>query len=447
MSGPHELAASARASGEISRCRASASRQLFGCEIHRRRGTELGGSGMSTVAKFPEKIYAAATYDVQKIRKDFPILHQMVHGKPLVYLDNAATTQKPLAVIEAIENYYRRDNSNIHRGVHTLSERATEAYEKVRGAAQKFLNAANHKEIIFVRGTTEAINLVAQTYGRKNVGSGDEVLITAMEHHSNIVPWQLLCDEKGARLRVAPINDRGELLLEEFEKLLGPKTKMVGVGHLSNALGTINPVREIVRMAHARNVPVLVDGAQAAAHMRVDVQALDCDFYAVSGHKMYGPTGIGILYGKTRLLEAMPPYQGGGDMIASVTFEKTVYNRLPYKFEAGTPNIADTIGLGAAFEYLSGLGLEQIEQHEADLLAYATKFVEEIPGVRLVGTAKEKAGVLSFVMDEIHPHDIGTILDSEGIAVRTGHHCAQPVMQRFNIPATARASFGLYNTH
>src|SRR5215471_7663917 len=338
---------------------------------------------MSTVAKTHE-IHAPA-FDAQKIRRDFPVLHQRVHGKPLVYLDNAATTQKPLAVMEAIANYYRHDNSNIHRGVHTLSERATEAYEKVRVAAQKFLNAADGKEIIFVRGTTEAINLVAQTYGRKNVGSGDEVLITAMEHHSNIVPWQLLCEEKGARLRVAPINDRGELLLDEFEKLLTSRTKIVALGHLSNALGTINPVREIVRMAHARNIPVLVDGAQAAPRMPVDVQDLDCDFYALSGHKIYGPTGIGILYGKTSLLEAMPPYQGGGDMIASVTFDKTVYNRLPYKFEAGTPNIADTIGLGAAFEYLNGLGLEQIEQHEADLLAYATKSVEAIPGVRLVG--------------------------------------------------------------
>jgi cysteine desulfurase / selenocysteine lyase len=400
---------------------------------------------MSTVAKTPREIHAPA-FNVQAIRRDFPILHQKVHGKPLVYLDNAATTQKPLAVIEAIANYYRHDNSNIHRGVHTLSERATEAYEKVRVAAQRFLNAADSREIIFVRGTTEAINLVAQSYGRKNVGSGDEVLITALEHHSNIVPWQLLCQEKGAQLRVAPINDRGELLLDEFEKLLGPKTKIVALGHLSNALGTINPVREVVRMAHARNIPVLVDGAQAAPRMMVDVQELGCDFYAISGHKMYGPTGIGVLYGKTQLLEAMPPYQGGGDMIASVTFEKTVYNRLPYKFEAGTPNIADTIGLGAAIDYLNVLGLERIEQHEADLLAYATSAVESIPGVRIVGTAREKAGVLSFVMDEIHPHDIGTILDNEGIAVRTGHHCAQPVMQRFNIPATARASFGVYNT-
>jgi cysteine desulfurase/selenocysteine lyase len=404
---------------------------------------------MSTVAKTPrptDAVVSARVFDVEKIRRDFPILQQTVHGKPLVYLDNAATTQKPLAVMEAVENYYRRDNSNIHRGVHTLSERATEHYEMARTSIQRFLNAADSKEIIFVRGTTEAINLVAQTYGRQNVGSGDEVLITAMEHHSNIVPWQMLCEEKGAKLRVAPINDQGELLLGDFEKLLGPKTKLAAVSHLSNALGTINPVREIVRMAHAKNIPVLVDGAQAAPRMKVDVQELGCDFYAISGHKMYGPTGIGALYGKTKLLEAMPPYQGGGDMIASVTFEKTVYNRLPYKFEAGTPNIADTIGLGAAIEYLQQLGVEEIERHEHDVLAYATRQVGAIRGITIVGTAKEKAGVLSFTIDGIHPHDIGTILDSEGIAVRTGHHCAQPVMQRFGIPATARASFGLYNS-
>jgi cysteine desulfurase / selenocysteine lyase len=401
---------------------------------------------MSTVAKTPHEIRPTRAFDVQKVRRDFPILHQKVHGKPLVYLDNAATTQKPLAVIEAIQHYYLHDNSNIHRGVHTLSERATEAYEKVREQARKFLNAASTKEIIFVRGTTEAINLVAQTYGRKNIGGGDEIVITALEHHSNIVPWQMLCEEKGAILRVAPINDQGELLLEDFEKLLNAKTKIVAIAHLSNALGTINPVREIIRMAHARNIPVLVDGAQAAPRLQVDVQALDCDFYAISGHKLYGPTGIGILYGKTKLLEAMPPWQGGGDMIASVTFDKTVYNRLPYKFEAGTPNIADTIGLGAAIDYLNHLGLEEIERHEADLLAYATESVGAISDVRIIGTAREKAGVLSFVMGEIHPHDIGTILDTEGIAIRTGHHCAQPVMQRFNIPATARASFGLYNT-
>ncbi len=402
---------------------------------------------MSTVAKISHAAAATASaFDVEKIRGDFPLLHQRVHGKPLVYLDNAATTQKPLSVIEALEHYYRHDNSNIHRGVHALSERATEQYEKVRSAAQRFLNARDLKEIIFVRGTTEAINLVAQSYGRKHVAPGDEVLITAMEHHSNIVPWQILCEEKGAKLRVAPINDRGELLLDEFERLLGPKTRIAAVTHLSNALGTINPVREMVRMAHARNVPVLVDGAQAAPRMPVDVQALDCDFYALSGHKMYGPTGIGVLYGKAELLAAMPPYQGGGDMIASVSFDKTVYNRLPYKFEAGTPNIGDTIALGAAIAYLENLGLENVERHEHDVLSYATRALEAIPGVNIVGTAREKSGVLSFTMEGIHPHDIGTILDREGIAVRTGHHCAQPVMQRFGIPATARASFGLYNT-
>src|ERR1043166_1311027 len=336
---------------------------------------------MSIVApELPRKVRENKTvYDVERIRRDFPILHQKVHGKPLVYLDNAATTQKPRAVIEAIENYYRRDNSNIHRGVHTLSERATEAYEKVRVAAQKFLNAADSKEIIFVRGTTEAINLVAQTYGRKNVGSGDEVLITALEHHSNIVPWQLLCEEKGAKLRVAPINDRGELLLEEFEKLLGSKTKIVALSHLSNALGTINPVREIVRMAHARNVPVLVDGAQAAPRMPVDVQELDCDFYAISGHKMYGPTGIGVLYGKTRLLEAMPPYQGGGDMNASVTFDKTKYNHLPYKFEAGTPHIEGVIGLGAGLDYVTSLGLDAIAAPENAVAQHGTRVLSQIP--------------------------------------------------------------------
>ena len=405
---------------------------------------------MSTAVKTPHtdlgEKHISTTLDVQRIRKDFPILDQKVHGKPLVYLDNAATTQKPLAVIDAIDHYYRSDNSNIHRGVHTLSERATQDYEKARVAIQRFLNAAHSKEIIFTRGTTEAINLVAQTYGRKHVGPGDEVLITAMEHHSNIVPWQILCEEKGAKLLVVPINDRGELMLEHFDHLLNARTRIVAIAHLSNALGTINPVREIVRRAHERKIPVLVDGAQAAPRMVVDVQELGCDFYAISGHKMYGPTGIGVLYGKADLLEAMPPYQGGGDMIASVTFEKTIYNRLPYKFEAGTPNIADTIGLGAAVEYLERLGLEAIEQHEQDVLTYATQAVAAIAGVEIVGTAKEKAGVLSFTMEGIHPHDIGTILDNEGIAVRTGHHCAQPVMQRFNIPATVRASFGLYNT-
>jgi cysteine desulfurase/selenocysteine lyase len=349
-------------------------------------------------------------------------------------------------VIEAISRYYEGTNANIHRGVHFLSEHATEEYEAVRGIAQKFLNAAESREIIFVRGTTEGINLVAQSYGRAHVQAGDEILITDMEHHSNIVPWQILCDERGAKLRVAPINDAGELILDEFANLLGPKTKLVAITHVSNALGTINPIRRIVEMAHSRNVPVLVDGAQAVPHLKVDVQALGCDFYAFSGHKVYGPTGIGVLYGKAALLEAMPPYQGGGDMIASVSFEKTIYNKLPYKFEAGTPDIAGVIGLGAALEYVNGLGIENIGAYENDVLAYATAAVSAIPGVRLIGTAKEKAGVLSFVLDNIHPHDIGTILDQEGIAIRTGHHCSQPVMKRFGIAATARASFALYNT-
>jgi cysteine desulfurase / selenocysteine lyase len=385
-------------------------------------------------------------FDVERVRADFPILQQKVRGKPLVYLDNAATSQKPRAVIEAISRYYEGTNANIHRGVHFLSEHATEEYEAVRGIARKFLNAAESREIIFVRGTTEGINLVAQTFGRAHIHAGDEILITDMEHHSNIVPWQILCDERGAKLRVAPINDAGELLLDEFANLLAPKTKLVAITHVSNALGTINPIRRIVEMAHSRNVPVLVDGAQAVPHLKVDVQALDCDFYSFSGHKVYGPTGIGVLYGKAALLEAMPPYQGGGDMIASVTFEKTIYNKLPYKFEAGTPDIAGVIGLGAALEYVNGLGIENIGAHENDVVAYATAAVSAIPGVRLIGTAREKASVLSFVLDNVHPHDIGTILDQEGIAIRTGHHCSQPVMKRFGIDATARASFGLYNT-
>lgn len=387
-----------------------------------------------------------ARFDVERVRGDFPILHQQVHGHPLVYLDNAATTQKPQAVIDAIRNYYERDNANIHRGVHSLSERATEEYERARKTAQHFINAADSREIIFTRGTTESINLVAQTYGRKHVGSGDEVLVTAMEHHSNIVPWQLLCEEKGATLRVAPIDDRGALLVEEFGKLLGPKTKLVAVPHVSNSLGTVNPVAQLVEMAHRWNAPVVVDGAQAAPHLTIDVQALDCDFYAFSGHKVYGPTGVGLLYGKAALLDAMPPYQGGGDMISSVTFEKTTYNKLPYKFEAGTPNVSGGIGLGAALDYVNGLGIAAIGSHEEELLAYATDAISSVPDIVLIGTAPEKAGVLSFVMDGIHPHDIGTILDQEGIAVRTGHHCAQPVMQRFNVPATVRASFALYNT-
>src|SRR5437879_1308862 len=388
----------------------------------------------------------ATGFEVRKLRKDFPILKQHVHGKPLVYLDNAATTQKPQAVIDSLVRYYSWDNANIHRGVHTLSERATEAYEQARASIQSFLNAADASEIIFVRGATEAINLVAQTYGRTKVHAGDAVLITAMEHHSNIVPWQILCEEKGARLRVAPISDSGELLLEDFENLLGPRTKIVALTHVSNALGTINPVQQIIEMAHRWNIPVLVDGAQAVPHLKVDVQVLDCDFYVFSGHKVYGPTGIGVLYGKSALLDAMPPYQGGGEMISSVTFEKTIYNNLPYKFEAGTPHVAGAIGMGAAIEYLNGFGMDNMAAHEHKLLAYATETVSAIPGIRLSVTATEKAGVVSFLLDSLHQHDIGTILDQEGIAIRTGHHCAQPVMQRFGIAATARASFALYNT-
>jgi cysteine desulfurase/selenocysteine lyase len=389
---------------------------------------------------------SAASLDVAKIREDFPILRQKVHGKPLVYLDNAATSQKPIPVIEAERRFYENDNSNIHRGVHELSERATQAYENTRIKVQRFLNAAEAREIIFVRSTTEAINLLAQSYGRKYIAAGDEILITAMEHHSNIVPWQMLCEEKGSKLRVAPMNDRGELLLEEFSKLLGPRTKLVSAAHVSNALGTINPVEKIVELAHAQNTPVLLDGAQAAPHREVDVRALGCDFYAFSGHKVFGPTGIGVLYGKAKLLEAMPPYQGGGDMISSVTFERTIYNVIPQKFEAGTPNIAGVVGLGAAIDYLNAIGLDNIAAYEEELLDYATEQISKIPGVRIIGTAEHKASVISFVIEGIHPHDVGTVLDQEGIAVRTGHHCAQPVMQRFGIPATTRASLAFYNT-
>ncbi|HEX4075954.1 MAG TPA: cysteine desulfurase [Candidatus Acidoferrales bacterium] len=388
----------------------------------------------------------SGAFDVESVRADFPILEQKVHGKPLVYLDNAATSQKPRAVIDAISRYYEGTNANIHRAVHHLSEQATGEYEAARIIAQKFINAASPTEIIFVRGTTEGINLVAQTFGRASIHAGDEVVVTDMEHHSDIVPWQLLCEDRGAKLRVVPINDRGELILDEFDKLLGPKTKLVCVTHVSNALGTINPVREIIAKAHSRGIPVLVDGAQAVPHLKVDVQALDCDFYSFSGHKVYGPTGIGVLYGKKALLEAMPPYQGGGDMILSVTFEKTTYNRLPYKFEAGTPDIAGVIGLGTALEYVEGLGIEQIGTYEHELLDYATAAVSSIPGLKIIGTAKEKAGVLSFTLENIHPHDIGTILDREGIAIRTGHHCSQPVMKRFGVDSTARASFAMYNT-
>lgn len=394
----------------------------------------------------PASKVTAGEFDVEKVRAEFPILNERVHGRPLVYLDNAATSQKPKAVIQAIADYYLYGNANIHRGVHLLSQRATDAYEATRAAAQRFIHARSANEIIFVRGTTEAINLVVQTYGRQHVNRGDEVVITAMEHHSNIVPWQMLCEEKGAKLRVAPINDRGELLLEEYEKLLGPSTRIAAISHVSNALGTINPVKEMIRMAHARGVPVLVDGAQAVPHLRVDVQDLDCDFYAFSAHKMYGPTGIGVLYGKSELLEAMPPYQGGGDMISSVTFEKTTYNKVPHKFEAGTPDIAGVVGLGAAIAYMEGVGVDTIGTHEHELLLYGTERLVATPGVRLIGTADDKASVLSFVLENIHPHDIGTILDQEGIAVRTGHHCAQPVMDFFCIPATVRASLAVYNT-
>jgi cysteine desulfurase / selenocysteine lyase len=404
---------------------------------------------MTTLTRAPAQPSAhvrVPPYNVERIRADFPILHQKVHGHPLVYLDNAATSQKPRQVIDAITRYYERDNSNIHRGVHYLSQKATEDYEDARQVVRQFIHAADCREIVFVRSTTEAINLVAQTYVRQNLRAGDEVLITAMEHHSDIVPWQMICGEKQAKLQVAPINDDGELLLDEFARLLSPRTRIVAVAHLSNALGTINPLPQIIQLAHARNIPVLVDGAQAAPRLPVDVHELDCDFYAFSGHKIYGPTGIGVLYGKLALLEAMPPYQGGGDMISSVAFERTVYNKVPHKFEAGTPHMAGVVGLRAALDYVTRVGMDNISRHEHALLLYATEQVSALSGVKLIGTAKEKAGVLSFTMDGVHPHDIGTILDQEGIAVRTGHHCAQPVMQRFGIPATARASFGLYNT-
>ncbi len=388
---------------------------------------------------------AAPAFDVEAVRKDFPILHQQIRGKPLVYLDSAATSQKPRAVIDAIARYYFEDNANVHRGVHLLSERATKDYEDAREKVRRFVNAAHAHEIVFVRGTTEAINLVAQTYGRNKLRAGDEILVTEMEHHSNIVPWQLLCEEKGATLRVAPIDDEGQLQLEELERLLGPRTRLLALAHVSNALGTVNPVRRIVEMAHRRKVPVLLDGAQAVPHLAVDVQALGCDFYAFSGHKLFGPTGIGVLYGRSELLEQMPPWQGGGDMISSVTFEKTTWNKLPYKFEAGTPDIAGAVGLGAAIDYLGGLGLAAVATHEHDLLSYGTAALAQVPGLRLIGTAKEKAAVLSFVLGDIHPHDVGTVLDREAIAIRTGHHCAQPLMRRFGVAATARASLAFYN--
>jgi len=389
---------------------------------------------------------SAVAIDLTAVRRDFPILSRQVHGKPLVYLDNAASSQKPRSVIEAERRLYEEYYANVHRGVHSLSMESTDAYEAGRVKAQKFLNAASTREIVFTRGTTEAINLVAATFGRAQVKAGDEILVSGLEHHSNIVPWQMLCEDKGARLRSVPINDDGEVILEELAKRLTPRTRLLGMAHVSNALGTINPVAQIIEMAHARGVPVLLDGAQAAPHVAVDVQSLGCDFYAFSGHKIYGPSGIGVLYGKASLLEEMPPYQGGGDMILSVSFEKTTYNELPYKFEAGTPNIAGVVGLGAALDWATGIGLDRIAAHEHALLEYGTRRLLEIPGLRIIGTAREKAAVLSFVMDGVHPHDMGTVLDYEGVAVRTGHHCAQPVMERFGVPATTRASLAVYNT-
>ncbi len=400
---------------------------------------------MTTTHRAPAPA-ARAGLDVARLRADFPILQTLVRGKPLVYLDNAATSQKPRSVIERLERYYAAENANIHRGVYYLSERATAAYEGVRAQARAFINAREAREMIFVRGTTEGINLVASSWGRHNLGPGDEVLISAMEHHSNIVPWQLICEERGATLRVIPMNRRGELLLDEYTRLLGDRTKIVAIAHVSNSLGTINPVAEIVRLAHARGIPVLVDGAQAAPHVKIDVQELGCDFYTISSHKMFGPTGVGLLYGRAEHLDAMPPYQGGGDMIKSVTFAKTTYADLPAKFEAGTPNIAGGVGLGAAIEYLGGLDWSLVAAHEHDLLEYANTRLGEIPGVQLIGTAAHKASVVSFVVEGVHPHDVGTIADQEGVAIRTGHHCTQPVMDFFGVPATARASLAFYNT-
>ena len=399
-----------------------------------------------TVAQRGGGTVPSANIDVQRVRADFPILGRTVHGKPLVYLDNAATSQKPRAVLDAIAAYYSEMNANVHRGVHQLSERATAAYEASRERVRAFFNADSTREIVFTRNATEGINLVAHSFARPRLKPGDEVLISALEHHSNIVPWQLACEATGATLRVAPIDDAGELLLDEFERLLTPRTRIVAITHMSNAIGTVTPAAEIVRLAHARGIPVLLDASQAAYHMRVDVRALDCDFLVATGHKMYGPTGIGILYGKASHFEAMPPFLGGGDMISSVTFERSTWNVLPYKFEAGTPNIEGAIGLHAALDYIDGVGLEAITAYERDLLAYGTRVLEGIDRVRLVGTAREKAGILSFVIDGVHPHDVGTIVDREGVAIRTGHHCAQPLMDRFGLPATARASIAMYNT-
>ena len=386
------------------------------------------------------------TYPIEKIRADFPILNEKIRNKPLVYLDNAASCQKPQAVIDSLVKLYSHDYANVHRGVHTLSVRSTDLFEAAREKVKTFINAQSEKEIIFVRGATDAINLIAQTYGKANIYAGDEIIITAMEHHSNIVPWQMLCEEKGAILKVAPMTSQGELLMPEFEALLNSKTKLVSVVHMSNALGTINPVEKIIELAHAQNIPVLLDGAQAIPHTPVDVQKLNCDFYVFSGHKLYAPTGVGVLYGKQSLLEAMPPYQGGGDMIRTVTFEKSTYAGLPHKFEAGTPSIAEVIGLGAAIDYLNTIGMDAIAAHEAELLVYATQEALKIDGLKIIGEAKEKGAILSFTLGKIHPHDIGTMLDSLGIAIRAGHHCAMPVMDFYKVPATARASFAMYNT-
>ncbi len=384
--------------------------------------------------------------DLTAIRNDFPILHQEIYGQPLVYLDNAASSQKPVQVIDAVSDYYRNDNANVHRGVHRLSQRATDAYEGARSKVRGFVNAKSDKEIVFVRGATEAVNLIAQSFVRPMLSAGDEILISHMEHHANIVPWQMLCEQTGARLKVIPMTQVGELDLSGLENLLTERTKIMAIGHVSNALGTVNPVKEMIEKAHAKGIPVLVDGAQAVPHMMVDVQDLDCDFYVFSGHKMFAPTGIGAMYGKQALLEEMPPWQGGGDMILSVSFDHTQYNELPYKFEAGTPNISGAIGLGAAIDYMQYIGIEKIAQHEHDLLVSATEKVSDLAGVRIIGTAQNKASVLSFMIDGVHPHDVGTIFDQQGVAIRTGHHCAQPVMQFFGIPATARASFAFYNT-
>ncbi len=390
---------------------------------------------------------AVPAFDVQAIREQFPILHRTVYNKPLVYLDNAATSQKPQRVIDTIVRYYTELNSNIHRGVHRLSQDATTAYENARKTMQQFVNARSIREIIFTRGCTEGMNLIASTFGRSVVGEGDEILISEMEHHSNIVPWQMLCREKGATLRVIPITDSGEIPLDVYESMLNERTKLVSVVHVSNSLGTVNPIGEMIALAHARGIPVVVDGAQATPHTKVDVQELDCDFYTVSGHKMYGPTGIGFVYGRAELLEPLPPYQGGGDMILSVTFEKTIYNELPFRYEAGTPNIAGAIALAAAVEFIRQTGYDAIATHEHDLLVYATGRLADIPGLHFIGTAREKAGVVAFTLDNIHPHDIGTFLDREGVAIRTGHHCTQPLMKRYGVPATNRASFAVYNTH